>query len=120
MRIFELVVAGLLALLGARSLLYWVRRPFESTDPRDHVLFAAFVMGRVGAWWSMAGFFVLSATLRDPGGTGAFVQGRAFTDLFRDRYWWYPLVFIGCLVLQFVAGFFLGRRSPRDDAPQGP
>ncbi len=120
MRIFELVVAGVLAVLGARSLVHWTRRPFDSTDARDHVLFAVFVMGRVGAWWATAGFFLLSATLRDPNGTGAFIQGKAYTDLFRDRYGWYPLVIIGCLVLQFVAGFFLGRSNAKDDAPDAP
>jgi hypothetical protein len=120
MRIFELVLAGVLALLGARSLVHWARRPFDSTDPPDHILYAAFVMGRVGAWWSTAGFFLLSATLRDPNGTGALIQGKAYTDLFRDRYGWYPLVIIGCLVLQFVAGFFLGRRRPAEDTPEPP
>lgn len=118
MRIFELAVAGLLTLLGIRSLAHWIRRPFDSTDARDHILYAAYVMGRVGAWWSVAGLFAISATLRDPNGTGAFVQGRAFTDLFRDRFWWYPLVILGCLVLQFVTGFFLGRRRPGDESPQ--
>jgi hypothetical protein len=117
-RTFELVTAGALALLGIRSLVHWARRPFDSADPRDHLLYAAYVMGRVGAWWSMAGLFVLSAGLRDPNETGAFVRGRAFTDLFRDRYWWYPLVVLGCLVLQFVTGFFLGRRRPSHDGPQ--
>ncbi len=114
MRTFELVAAAVLGLMGLRSLVHWIRRPFDSTDPRDHVLFALFVLGRVGAWWSMAGLFLLSATLRDPNGSGAYIQGRAFTDLFRDRFWWYPLVVIGFLVLQFVAGYVLGHRRPAD------
>jgi len=111
----EWVVAGVLSLLGLRSLVYWARRPFESTDVRDHVLFAAFVLGRVGTWWSLAGLFALSATTRnpDPLGGGATLAGRAFVDEFRARYWWYPLVVIGFLVLQFVAGYFLGRRHDR-------
>jgi hypothetical protein len=115
MRIFELVVAGVLGLLGIRSLVHWVRRPFDSTDPRDHLLYAAYVMGRVGFWWSIAGLFAISATLRDPSGTGAYLRGQAFTDLFHDRFWWYPLVIMACLVLQFVTGFFLGRRRPVEE-----
>jgi hypothetical protein len=114
-RTFEIVVAVALGLLGVRSLVHWIRRPFDSTDPRDHLLYAGFVMGRVGFWWSLAGLFAISATLRDPNGTGAYLRGQAFTDLFHDRYWWYPLVVIGCLVLQLVTGFFLGRRRPMDE-----
>ena len=115
MRIFELVLAGAFALLGLRSLVHWIRRPFESTDPRDHLWFAAFVIGRVGAWWAMAGFFLLSATLRDPNGTGEYLQGRAFADIFRDRFGWYPFIVIGCMVLQFLAAFVLGHRASRGD-----
>jgi hypothetical protein len=111
-RVAELVVAALLVAGGIRSLVHWIRRPFDSADPVDHALFAAFVVGRVGMWWSLAGFFLLSLTLRDPNGSGAYLQGRAFTDYFRDRYWWYPMVFLSALVLQFLASFFLGHRSP--------
>lgn len=111
MRVAELAVAAGLFALGVRSLVHWVRRPFESTDPVDHALFAAFVVGRVGAWMSLAGLFALSAALKDPNGSGAYLQGRAFTDYFRDRFWWYPLVFLGFIVLQFLAGFFLGHRT---------
>jgi hypothetical protein len=118
---FEWLVASVLFLLGLRSLVFWVRRPFDSLDPRDHLLFAGFVLGRVGSWWSLAGFFALSASTRnpDPLGGNATLAGRAFLDEFRARYWWYPVVVIGFLVLQFVAGFFLGRRRPaEDDRPQ--
>lgn len=111
MRIAELVLAGVLAFLGVRSLVHWLRHPFEGTDPLDHGLFAAFVVGRVGAWLSAAGFFYLSSTLKDPNDSGAYLEGRAFTDFFRDRFWWYPLVFLGFMVLQFLAGFFLGHRT---------
>jgi len=115
----EWVVVVVLASAGMRSLVYWARRPFDSTDVRDHLLFAAFVLGRVGSWWSLAGFFALSATTRnpDPRGGGAALAGQAFVDEFRARYWWYPLVVIGFMVLQFIAGFFLGRRQARTSAP---
>ena len=115
MNLAEWVAAAVLGLAGLRSLVHWARRPFDSTDVRDHLLFAAFVLGRVGAWWSLAGFFALSASTRnsDPVGGGATLTCRAFVDEFRSRYWWYPLVVIGFLVLQFVAGYFLGRRRER-------
>ena len=117
MRIVEWVLAAVFLAMGVRSFVHWVRRPFESTDPRDHLLFAAFVVGRVGMWCSLAGSLVLSATLKDPNGTGAYLQGRAYADYFRDRYWWYPLTFVVFLALQFVAGTYLGRRREREDPP---
>jgi len=111
-RSLELVLALVLGVLGLRSLVYWVRRPFDSDDPVDHALFAGFVLGRVGTWWAFAGLFAISATLRDPNGSGAYLQGRAFADAFRDQFSWYLLVLLIPPVLQFLCGFFLGRRSP--------
>ncbi len=108
----EWAVAAVLGLAGLRSLVHWIRRPFEGTDVADHLLFAGFVLGRVGSWWSLAGFFALSANTRnpDPLGGGATLAGRAFVEEFRARAWWYPLVVLGFLAVQFLAGFFLGRR----------
>ena len=83
-----------------------------AADPIDHALFAGFVLGRVGTWWAFAGLFAISATLKDPNGTGAYLQGRAFADTFRDQYSWYLLVLIAFPVLQFLSGYFLGRRRP--------
>jgi hypothetical protein len=117
MRIAELVIAAGFVAMGVRSLVHWIRRPFDSTDPRDHLLFAAFVVGRVGMWLSLAGGLILSATLKDPKGSGAYLQGRAFADYFRDRYWWYPLTFLVFLVMQFGAGLFLGYRRSAQDPP---
>jgi hypothetical protein len=114
-RTVEFLLAIGLAAMGVRSLVYWLRRPFDSTDPVDHLLFAAFVVGRAGLWFAFAGELLLSLTLRnpDPRGNGAYLAGRAFADEFRLRFWWYPLVILGFLILQFLAGFFLGRRSAR-------
>ncbi len=113
MRAGEFVLVAVLVFLGIRSLVHWMRRPFDSPDPVDHALFAAFVVGRVGSWLSMAGFFYLSATfsMQGPDGTYFVVRGRAFSEGFQARYWWYPLVFIAFFVLQFLAGYFLGRRE---------
>lgn len=114
MRVVELVIAAGLFAMGARSIVYWIRHPFESSDPRDHLLFATFVVCRVGMWMSSAGYLYLSATLKDPK-SGAYLQGRAFTDVFNARYWWYPIIFPACLVGQFLASWFLGHRQERGD-----
>jgi hypothetical protein len=98
----EIALLVVFAASGIRSLLYWVRRPFESRDARDHVLFALFVTGRVGLWLALAGLFALYASTN--------TQGRAFIDDVR-QYDWYVMVFVVLAALQFVAGYFLGRRS---------
>ena len=102
MKVFEATMVVLFAALGVRSLLYWVRRPFDGSDVRDHVLFALFVTGRVGLWFGSAGLFLLYA-LTD-------TRGRAFIDDVRS-YDWFALVFVGSAAIQFLAGYFLGRRS---------
>lgn len=112
MRILELVLSLVLAGFGVRSLVHWLRRPFDGPDPADHALFAVFVLGRVGTWLAFAGLFAISATLKDPNGSGAYVQGRAFADTFRDEYSWYLLLLIVFPVLQLLGGYFLGRRRP--------
>jgi hypothetical protein len=111
-RALELVLSVVLAGFGVRSLIHWLRRPFDSADATDHALFALFVLGRVGTWLAFAGLFAILATLKDPNGTGAYLQGRAFADTFRDEYSWYLLVLIVFPVLQLLGGFFLGRRRP--------
>jgi hypothetical protein len=103
MKAFEIGVAVLFGALGLRSLVHWGRRPFEGRDARDHVLFAMFVTGRAGLWLAVAGLFSLYA-LTD-------TRGRAFIDDVQ-RYRWFLMVFLGLAAAQFLAGFFLGRRSP--------
>jgi hypothetical protein len=102
MRVFEIAALVVFAALGVRSLVHWARRPFDSRDPRDHLLFAMFVTGRVGLWFGLAGLFLLYAL------TGT--QGRAFVDDVR-RYDWFVMVFLGLAAMQLLGGFFLGRRS---------
>ena len=91
---------------GVRSLIYWIRRPFDSADRRDHVLFALFVTGRVGLWFAIAGLFLLYAFTD--------TQGRAFVDDVR-MYDWFLLVFVALSAMQLVAGYFLGRRETDDE-----
>lgn len=102
MKLFEIAMAVLFGALGVRSLVHWGRRPFETGDARDHLLFAMFVTGRVGLWLAVAGLFVLYALTN--------TQGRAFVDDVR-RYDWFVMVFVGLAALQLLGGYFLGRRS---------
>jgi hypothetical protein len=102
---FEITMVLLFGALGMRSLVHWVRRPFDSSDPGDHILFALFVTGRVGLWFALSGLFLLYALTE--------TQGRAFVDDVR-AYDWFFLLFVGLSAMQFLAGFFLGRRSGPD------
>ena len=110
---FEIGVATVLAALGIRSALFWLRRPFAGRDAADHLLFALFVVGRVGLWWSLAGLFAIYAAV------SSHLRGLAFTDEIRTRFWWYPIVVIALAALQFVAGFLLGRRDAAEPSTGG-
>ena len=101
MKVFELVVAGLFAAGGLRSLWKWSRRRFESTEVGDQLLYALYLTGRIGLWFAFAGLFLIYAL------TG--IEGRPTTELGRFR--WYFLVPISLATLQLLAGFALGRRS---------
>jgi hypothetical protein len=104
-RLVELTIATLFAIAGARSLWTWGRRGFESTDAVDHALYAAFVTGRVGSWFSFAGLFLISASIE--------ARGRPALDELAP-YRWYLLVPLLLVAMQFVGGWFLGRRRPED------
>jgi hypothetical protein len=106
-RTLELGLALLLALGGVRSLVYWARRPFDSADMTDHLLYATFRAARVGLWFAFAGLFVI---FRTNDRIGLAAQG--------DRFRWYLMILLVLSALQFVAGQLLGRRTPsgtRDD-----
>jgi hypothetical protein len=99
----EVIVAGIFALLGVRSAVYWLRRPMESDVRRDHLLYALFVASRVGLWFALMGLFLLFASVE--------AQGRAFIDD-AARFNWYYIVLAVPAALQFVSGFLLGRAPP--------
>jgi hypothetical protein len=101
-RAFEIAAALVFAGLGVRSLVHWMRRPYESTRASDLALYAAFVTGRVGMWVVLATAFTLYAL------TGT--KGRAFIDDAREYRWLY-VVFLALGGLQFVAAYFLGQRA---------
>ena len=99
----EVIVATVFGLLGIRSLVYWLRRPIESTARRDLVLYALFVAARAGLWFALMGLFLLFASVES--------QGRAFIDD-AGSFNWYFIVLAVPAALQFVTGFLLGRPPP--------
>lgn len=101
MRVVELFLVAAFVLGGIRSLWIWTRRRFEGDDLTDHVLYALFVTGRVGLWFAFAGLFAMYAASE--------ARGRAAVDELSE-YRWYFVVPLVLAALQFVAGYFLGRR----------
>jgi len=104
-RVVEILLAGLFALGGLRSLWVWSRRPFDGADVTDHVLYALFVTGRVGLWFAFAGLFAIYAS--------SDAAGRAAVDELTDVRWYFvvPLVLAA---VQFGASYFLARRQPEE------
>ena len=104
---YAIVVFGVL--MGIRSVVHWIRKPFEG-DPgalRDQVWFAVFVTARAGFWFALAGAFAIYASIDS--------KGQAFIDDARDHAG-YLLLLLALPVTQFVAAFFLSRPGiPRDD-----
>ena len=117
MKTAEAIVAAVFAAIGVRSLVYWLRRPFETADLREHLLFAAYLTGRIGLWFSLAGLFLLLSV--DTGTRFARGSGAEFAE-YASRYGWYVMVFAALSSMQLVAGYFLGRRAggagPRGDS----
>ena len=99
----ELVAAVVFGLLGIRSLIHWLRRPFESDARRDHVLFALFVVSRAGLWFALAGLFLLYATVD--------TLGRAFSEDAGEFAWYFILIMV-LAALHLVTVFLLGRTPP--------
>ena len=103
MKVVELVTAAVLAALGLRSLVHWLRRPMESDVRRDHLLYALFVVSRAGLWFALAGLFLLYASVD--------TAGRAFVDDVGEFKWYFFVLSVPAAG-QFVTGFLLGRAQP--------
>lgn len=103
MRVIELVIAGLFVLAGLRSLRAWSRRRFDGTDVIDHLLYALYLTGRIGLWFAVAGFFLISASID--------TRGQPALDELAP-YRWYFTVPLLLAAVQLVAGYVLWRRSP--------
>lgn len=92
MKAFELVVAGLLALGGVRSLVRWLGTTFDVQSRGEHVLFSLHAAARVGLWLAFAGFFAGFALIDEP-----------------QRFKWYLFVPIGLAGIQLLTGVYLSR-----------
>jgi len=104
-RFVELALAAVFVVLGVRSLWKWTRRGYVGADVSDHALYALFVTGRVGLWFSVAGLFLIYAF------ASVDLRGRAWVDEV-ETYRWYLVVPLVLAAMQVLAGWFLGRRSP--------
>lgn len=89
----ELLIGAVLAALGIRSLVRWMRTEFVSESLRDQALFLLHSGSRVGLWFALAGFFFGFALVDE---TARFVR-------------WYVFVPIGLAGLQLMTAVFLGR-----------
>jgi hypothetical protein len=120
MRRFEFGIALLLTGFGFRSLLYWARRPFESTAIRDQLLYAVYRTGRVGMWFAFAGLFFLFAFVGASDPEPNPITGELVVE-HPSKYAWYVIVFAVLGAMQLLAGWFLGHGGPADHGDgQGP
>jgi hypothetical protein len=107
--------AAICVALGVRSAVHWLRRPLGSTDPRDHALFALFLVARLGSWLLLAVWF---AAL---GSVAADVRGETLLRSVPDelaRYRWVAAAFFISVAVAFAASYFLARRDPgRSEGP---
>jgi hypothetical protein len=87
----ELVVAGILALFGIRSLARWLRVEFVAPSWREQALYSIHLAARVGLWFAFAGFFLGLAVVDEP---------RRFT--------WYLIVPLAMAGVQLVTAVALG------------
>jgi len=87
----EIVIASLCGLGGARSLVVWLRRPFEPAGARDRALYALYLTARTGWWFTLGFFFLGYALVEEP-----------------QSLRWFVLVPIVLAGVQLLAGFGLG------------
>ena len=95
--------------LAVRSAIHWGRRPFASPAIGDHVMYALFVVSRVGLWATLAAWFLLTSQTQPE--LADYQAERASADAARLRFWWIGAIFLVCAGVQFVTSWFLGRRS---------
>ncbi len=92
--VFELCLAGILTLLGVRSLVVWLRRDFEPASLKERLIYVLHVFARVGLWFAFAALFIGYATIDQV-----------------DRFRWFILLPISLSAMQLIGGVFLGRPS---------
>jgi uncharacterized membrane protein (UPF0136 family) len=91
--VLELAIGGVLAALGIRSLVRWMRTVFEAESFGDHALYLLHAGARVGLWFAFAGFFFGLALVDE---TARFIR-------------WYLFVPIGLAGVQLMTAGFRGR-----------
>jgi hypothetical protein len=99
--VFELVVAGVLAAFGLRSLVQWMGRTFHAASTTERVLYVVHVTARVGTWFAAALVFAGYALLDEP-------------QAVRD----YLLLLIALPGIQLLTGFALSR-APGAESEEG-
>jgi hypothetical protein len=94
----ELVIAGILTVIGVLSLVKWARTEFEAESSGERLLYTLHITSRVGMWFALAGFFVGYAIVDEPQSLG-----------------WYVFVVIGLAGVRLLTGFYLWRSSSRSE-----
>lgn len=104
MRIVELLIAGVLALGGVRSMVMWFGTQFEAQAIGEQVLYSIHAASRVALWLAFAGFFAGYALLDEP-----------------QDFKWYFLVPIALAGVQLLTGLVLARppSTPRPNRDSG-
>jgi hypothetical protein len=92
--IFELVLAGLLILIGVRSLMKWLRVRFPARSTGEGFLYSLNVTARVGLWFAFAAFLLGEALVEKP-----------------DELRWFALVPIALAGVQLLTTLALGREG---------
>jgi hypothetical protein len=98
----EYVIAGLLALLGVRSLVHWMRLAFPAESLGEHVLYALHVTARVGTWFGLALAFVGYALVSEP-----------------QRFRWFVVIILVLAAVQLLTAASLGLRVVGRGRPRG-
>ena len=103
MKAVDAVIAGLLALCGVRSLVYWLRRPFHPATAGERLLYVLNLTCRAGFWFALAAFFLAWAVVDEPQTVGGFIV--------------LPIALAGG---QLLTGFLISREDRRVEAGTDP
>jgi hypothetical protein len=87
----ELAIASLCGVGGVRSVVVWLRRPFEPAGGKERALYALYLTARAGWWFTLGLFFLGYALVEEPQGLR-----------------WFILVPVGLAGVQLLTGFGLG------------
>ncbi len=103
MRIASFVVAGLLLLLGIRSLIRWFRTHFQAASATEQLLYSLHVTARVGIWFALGAAFLGYAVIDEP-----------------QEFTWFVAVPIVLAATQLLTSMLLARSpSSPGDRPDG-